>query len=284
MAALSKTGRYMCTINLLWVDIYYTASAAVPILWSSVEEIQQAYFSKPAGFMKLPIEIGVFDGQVERGEFGELGKWPRVSSEEVVMAWFAAVAADIRENKGPSIIRKWLSHMLSTPAAFFTVKGDMAWFTEQRREDMATNITLARTTVQRIFDINNRRMQIGSRATPQQVHALYDANLKTSEQSEKIAITFVERAFTLWDRALSKPAIQEVVLAQESLRQKSLFAHSTKLTLLVQKARTDENIEFVFQLLHDQYLSGNLNADMMGTQALEGKQVGSHGKGLVDVR
>ena len=57
MAALAKTGRYMCAINLLWVDVYYTASGAVPILWASVEEIQKSYFSKPAGFMKLPIEI-----------------------------------------------------------------------------------------------------------------------------------------------------------------------------------------------------------------------------------
>ena len=283
MAALAKTGRYMCAINLLWVDVYYTASGAVPILWASVEEIQKSYFSKPAGFMKLPIEIGVFAGQVEKGQFGEFGKWPRVSSEEVVMAWFAAVAADITANKAPSTLKKWLDHLLSTPAAFHLVKGDMAWFMEQRREDMSTNATLARTTVQRIFDINNRRMQIGAKATPHQVLALYDAHLTTSEQSEKIAITFVERAFTLWDRALSKPKIQEVVLAQEALRQKSLFAHSTKLHLLVQKARTDDNIAFVFQLLHDQYLSGILVADMMGTQALEGKQSGSNGKGLVDV-
>ncbi len=283
MRALSRTKTYMCAINLLWVDLYFTTSSNIPIQWSTVKELQNYYFRAPAGFVQMPIEIAVTEAQVQSKDYGEPGTWKRVSSEEIIMAWFTAVASDIVDGKSEDILREWLTHLLTTPATFYCVQADIAWFAEQRRENFSTNTTLARTTVQRIFDLNNRRAQLGSKATPQQVLQLYAANLKTGERSEAITLSFCEKAFTIWDRALNKPAIQKVVLMQEAYRHDSLFTHSTKMNLIISKARTDENIEFVFQLLHDYFLAGLITKDALGTQALEGKQCGCNGKGLVDL-
>ena len=52
--------------------------------------------------------------------------------------------------------------------------------------------------------------------------------------------------------------------------------------MIIQKAGTEENIKWVFQMLNDQNLVGLLTQEQCGLRALEGKLVGSNGKGLVD--
>lgn len=34
MTALDRTGQYACAINLLWVDMFFTTSNNIPIMWS----------------------------------------------------------------------------------------------------------------------------------------------------------------------------------------------------------------------------------------------------------
>jgi hypothetical protein len=283
VAALQKTGQYMCGINLLWHDPLFAASHNIPTMWSTVEELREFYFSSPAGFVKLPIELGVTQAQIDAKDFGLIGTWKRISCEEIIMSWFAAVAADVRAKKKDEVMRVWLTHLLTAPATFYRVDQDIAWLAEQKRENYKTNVSLSRTTVQRIFDLNNRRMAIGAKTTPSKLFEIYTANLSTSKGSEAITLSFCEKAFTIWDRALCRPIIQRAVLEQEANRGDSLFAHSTKLNTIIAKARTDDNIEFVFTLLQDYFLAGFVNKETMGSQALEGKQSGSNGKGLVDL-
>ena len=47
--------------------------------------------------------------------------------------------------------------------------------------------------------------------------------LRVSSKSERISKGWVDNAFTIWDKALSHPAIQEVVLAEESFKEQSIF-------------------------------------------------------------
>lgn len=79
----------------------------------------------------------------------------------------------------------------------------------------------ARTTVQRIFDLNNRRFSTDAKMTPERLVQLYEQNLTLNQRSEALTLSFCEKAFVIWDRALSDPVIQRCVLAQEAFRQDS---------------------------------------------------------------
>ena len=173
--------------------------------------------------------------------------------------------------------------MLTCPATFFAVDTDLEWFSEQRREHFSVNMTLARTTIQRIFDINARRNELGGKCTPQMVHDLYKKNLHISERSEPVTLTFIERSFVIWDRALSLPSVRAVVLAQEELRTESRFCHSSKIYIMVTKARTEEHIEWVFTLANDYYRANLLSKDAFSTTAIDGRDKSMHGKGLIDL-
>ena len=72
-------------------------------------------------------------------------------------------------------------------------------------------------------------------------------------------------------QGLKKPEVQEVVLQQEALRERSFFAHSMKLYTIVSKARTEDNVVWVFRLIQDYYLSGELDPAKISTADLEGR-------------
>lgn len=76
-------------------------------------------------------------------------------------------------------------------------------------------------------------------------------------------------------QGLKRPEVQAVVLQQEALRETSLFAHSHKLYTIVSKARTEENVIWVFNLIQDYYMAGHLTADKMSVADMEGRRSGS---------
>ena len=152
----------------------------------------------------------------------------------------------------------------------------------QLRENIKTNTTLCRTVVQRIWDINLRRVEMGgAKVTPTIMCELYHKKLDVSSRGEQLTVGFIDSAFTIWDRALCKPAVQEVVLAQEEYRENSIFNESSKLQELVSKAGTDENIEWVFSLVADYFEAEIITHDTLSLRALQGKQNGANGKGIV---
>ena len=139
LAALERTGLYVCSINLLWHDALFSANNKVPISWESVEELREMYFDKPASLVRLPLEIGVTPKDLESGAgcFNNTrGQWRRVSSEEAVMAFFSAVARDIEEKGNDAeLMQKWQTAMLTCPAHFLKCPdAELEWFAEQRRE------------------------------------------------------------------------------------------------------------------------------------------------------
>ena len=97
-------------------------------------------------------------------------------------------------------LRAWLSAMLSTPATFHIMKKDLDWEIEQRRETQKVNATLARTTVQRIWDVNTRRQALGGKVDKEQLFKMYELNLTLSGRSEPLTMTFIERAIFIWEK------------------------------------------------------------------------------------
>ena len=92
--------------------------------------------------------------------------------------------------------------MVTTPCTFIVLKKDIDWEIEQRRETQKVNATLARTSVQRIWDLNNRRFALGG-VDKEHLFDLYQKNLTLSSRSEAVSITFVERAMLIWDKGTS---------------------------------------------------------------------------------
>ena len=81
------------------------------------------------------------------------------------------------------------------------MKKDIDWEIEQRRETQKVNATLARTTVQRIWDVNMRRQ--AGKYDKEQLFAMHQATLTTSARSEPVTLTFIERAINIWDKGQS---------------------------------------------------------------------------------
>lgn len=142
---------------------------------------------------------------------------------------------------------------------------------------------ITRPQVQRIFDINHRRHAMGARISVDAMVQLYRSEINMSDRNEQITRSFVDMAFTVWDRALSKPAIQRVVLEEEEYHKDSLFNSIVKLQAIVSKASSPDNIEFCFIALHDYRKAGLLRPADVSQRRLEGQPKVDNGKGLVDL-
>ena len=137
--------------------------------------------------------------------------------------------------------------------------------------------------MQRIFDLNQRRFHNGVKMTVDQAVALYKTELMIAERNEQITRSFVDMAFTVWDRALSKTVIQNVVLEEEENHKDSLFNKISKLQVIVSKAHFEEDIEFCFIALHDYHKAGLISTADMSQRKLEGTPKVDNGKGFVDL-
>ena len=284
--ALKGSKRYMCSINVAWLNAHYTPCPKVPIMQSSVAAMQEHYFSKPAGFTsKIAVEIPVLANQIDDAAFWQSrGQWRHTSPDEILIAFYAAVAASVR-NKDVTGIDAWHHHMLTVAAEFIVVdtEADIDWRSVQLREDIQANTTLARTAVQRIWDINLRRKSLPGKVTPQQIFELYDAKVKQAQNNpEQVTLSFCDMAFTVWDRALCEPQVQKIVLEEEALRHGSIFNSVTRLQLIVSKATTQANIIWAFEMLQDLRRSGLLSESMLSNRSLDGKLKDQGGKGLIE--
>ena len=123
---------------------------------------------------------------------------------------------------------------MTAPCKFIVVASatDIEWRCRQVRENLKEGSVMATTPVQRIFDINDMRLENGARLTRDQLVDLYNGTktLRLSSKSEPNSKGWANCAFTIWDRALSVPAIQEVVLAEESFKEDSILSTSSGLS------------------------------------------------------
>ena len=281
--AFAKNPQHMCAVNAAWVCHNASLTPSVPMAWASVQEMKKHYFSCPAGFARVPIEIAVTKSEVQQGNFGAMGNWRRVSADETYIAWWSAVADAIDAGKSVEELCEWRRHALTTPAIFHLVDGadDVSWLAEQLRENIGANATLVRTTVQRIFDINHRRLALND-PDPEDLHQIYNLRLTTSARSEDLSLWFVKGAYTVWDSILCNENAKKIILEEEAYRKESMFNTMSKLLFIAEKAKTDADIEFVVALVHDFHVAGLYDTEDLKSSEMKGKTT-TNGKGLVDV-
>ena len=142
----------------------------------------------------------------------------------MIMAFFAATTEAVSIGHDLERFKLWA---LTAPCKFIAVatEPDIEWRCRQVRENLKEGSVTATTPVQRIFDINAKRFEHGARLIRDQIVNLYSdqRRLRLSIKSEPISKGWVDCAFTVWDRALSLPAIQEVVLVEESFKDQPIF-------------------------------------------------------------
>ena len=291
---LSGTGKYLAAINVAWLDWRYTPVENIPIAWSTVKGLQSHHFNGASGngFAENMIEVPILKDQINVNQFKHKGTWRYTSPTEMIMAFVAGAAAAVTATTGdsqkPGAFEEldWFRYQALTAPCLFVVvesEADIEWRSHQIREDAAQNSSLARTPVQRIFDINNRRFKLGTNVTAQQIVDLYALKLRLSDRSESITKGWVASAFTIWDRALSKPAIQKIILKEEAdYQQESMFRDTQKLLTIVQKAGNSDDIEWAFKLLHDYHNNDLLTSSDCSLRELQGKRQADNGKGLID--
>ena len=195
ITALRKEARYMCCINLMWVDQSFSASPHVPTNRGAIEKLKQHYFKTPSGLEQQSVTIGILQAELDAGTFPAYGCWRRLSPEESVMAWFqaaaesAALVRDGATDQEP-VLQEWLRHCLSTACIIKVVENqaELDWVAAQLREDMAQLTVLQRTPVQRIFDLCAKRDLMGSTYTPEALVTMYDKKLKFSSTSERMTL------------------------------------------------------------------------------------------------
>ena len=68
--ALSKRGLYNCAVNLMWVDVMWTPSSKIPIVWASVQELIDYSFTAPGCIATGALEVGVTPQEVSDKNWG----------------------------------------------------------------------------------------------------------------------------------------------------------------------------------------------------------------------
>lgn len=281
--ALSRNPQHLCGINAAWVAHSPTLTPNVPMAWASVLEMKSHYFQVPTGFAKVPVEIAVTKAEVQQGNFGPKGYWRRVSADETFIAWFSAVADAIDAGKSIEELCEWRRHALTTPVVFHVVDtmDDVSWLAEQLRENISANATLVRSTVQRIFDINQRRIALND-PEPEALQKIYQTRLTTSARSEEVSLWFMKSAYAVWDTLFRIENVKKIVLEEEAFRGHSMFNTMSKLLYISEKAKTPADIEFAVALVHDFHLAGIYTTDDLKSSEMKGK-ASTNGKGLVDI-
>ena len=285
LQSLRSTQKHMCAVNLFWLDPFYCSIEKFPLNWTTIDTLSKSLFGDSGdGFSEVPLEVPVLAAQVEAADFGTKGTWRHSCPTEMIMAFFAATAEAV--STGADLDRFKL-FALTAPCKFVAVatEPDIEWRSRQVRENLREGSKMATTPVQRIFDINTKRFENGVRLTRDQIVDLYNdpSKLRLSSLSEPITKSLVDSAFTIWDRALAVPSIQEVVLAEEAFKENSLFNATQKLQQIISKSQTAENIQWSFQLLHYYHKAGFITTEDCSVRRLAGGRKDQQGAGLIDI-
>ena len=234
--SLSGAGKHTCAVNVFWLDFSYSPIGQLPMSWPSIEDLIKFNFTEGgAGFSDPALEIPFLRSEVDAKDFGSKGKWRHTSPTEYILAFVAATAAAINAGADLTMYRKWA---LTAEAHLQVVEthADIEWRSRQVRENLKQGSTMATTPVQRIFDVNAKRTEQGQNLGRDAIVQAYK-KLRLSTASEEISPNWVDCAFTIWDRALCKPAIQKVVLSEEAFKGDSIFNSIMKMQHIISKGK-----------------------------------------------
>ena len=287
--SLQNAGQYMAAINIRRLDPFYTPTANVPMSTACIESMKGHFFKDPVVascvFADLHLQVPVLQSSIDEGTVGPKGTRMHVSPTELLIAFMAKVAESCEDAGCSSWREAWKRHMIIAPCLFVKVARleDLEWKALQLREDNSQKAKLARTAVQRVFEIINRRGQSGKAISAETMEQLYSEKLNMAENSEPVSENWVKTAYDLWDKALHKATVQQVVLAEEEFQPNSIFNTLHKMHAVIVKASTPAETERCFTMMHDQHVADNLKHEDVTVRMLLGKRRDDQGKGYLDL-
>ena len=189
--SLKRDGKYMCLVNLLWLDQTWSPTPQIPINKGAVEQIRAHWFGQPTGMESQQVTVGILKQELDSKTFPAFGTWKRLSAEESILAFFEAASAEaakVSQGACDQTLQQWLNHCLTCPVLIRVVSdtNEMEWVAQQLREDMTQLSFLQRTPTQRIFDVMQKRDAMGVAYTPESLIQLYSSKIQMSGKSEKI--------------------------------------------------------------------------------------------------
>ena len=205
------------------------------------------------------------------------GDLVRVSPQETMHGFIFACAEACKAGVNAEELHKWHRAMLSITFRFEKVLtvDDLYWRAANLREQVVSEYrAVALTPVQRIcqvieFKAAQERKNGGIKLSAAALAQLFLENLNMSEDCEKLSKNLVDNIITVWNRALSQPAVLEILLdAEERFGPATPFDSILKMHTIVTKAQTTAAIKWVFHALSDLTRAGLLTRGSASLSAL----------------
>ncbi len=276
---------YTCAINFQWLDLRWRA-CEVPIRARTVKQYMECYFRKPS---HLPTPV-VVSFRHQDNPVQTKTAWRSLTPEEMLYGMVFAIARDIdAEDEGA--VKEWNRILLSTPARLVVVENPQAEYfaAVQQREDLCTTFNVVRRTVlQRVLEVAHFRdvwMPQKSACTPKQIFKMYSDHVTAQEVvntgHQAITESFVDVAFTIYNRMVAVPKIMDVLRKLDEFETNSVSDSMYKLQWIISKAREESLITVTMEYLLYMTEKGTVPYD---NQVSVAKIKGSAGQaGLVDV-
>ncbi|CAK0865292.1 unnamed protein product, partial [Prorocentrum cordatum] len=285
-AAMATAKQYQCGANIFWADCLNVAAKGVPCRHRTTEALAEFLYpdGEAPGYYEGIIIVNVSGGKVDKKDLGTYGL---ISPEEAVHAAYWACARDIRAGKSDDVLAAWKTLFLTVTMKFTAYDDDLIFFKAKtlRNTIVQEHDSLARTAFQEVCEIANLKAQLeqsnGREISAGELVELYNTKSKLADSQEEITFSFVDSALTVWSRALSIPSVLHAVRQlDESHSHRSLFDSITKLQTIISKAKTEENIEYVFLALADAFIHKMIVT--LPLRELQGYGAGQMGKGVID--
>ena len=294
-AKLDKGEPYFCGATLFFSNPLRDASPGVPIDGKQIDSYMEHNFGDVDKITNLPrIEIACEAGGTDM---------VRVSPSEPIHALiFAASKAMAKVTAGShdpvaagEVIFKWKKILRSLPTTIRLISGESARFfasVQSRIDAVVEASAVGRQPCQWAAEIvlHRDRMwrQQGGRAPPGAAKVAENlvANLNfkglsgstaVGSFSEKITTSFVDNCITVYDRL-----IQHAELIRLVLKYPNVWDTMNKLHVLVYKAGSRQNIQWVLEMLDDLIANGLLKPEDISRRCLRGADSAAKtDKGLV---
>ena len=263
------------------------SQANIPINTRAVQNLTEHWFGQAV--MAFPAVVTIA-GHKEMDVSQHLGSLVRVSAQEIVHAFIFGVRSAVTRGADDSELAQWKRAMLTTTFAFeeiVTVEALYRRSANLREKVVSEFRAVAMTPVQRVCQIlefkTTREKVFGNKLSAKAIATAFRENVTLNKDSEQLSENMIDNIITLWNRALSNPAVMTVVLDCESrLGPNTPFDSVYKMVVIVQKASTPQAIRWCFQAIADLCRSGVVRGGVTASQLGAGGHGGSN-VGLVSL-
>jgi hypothetical protein len=278
-------GVYESGCNLMWLNLFKLAVTGVPINTGQVQRLQDHFFkSPPSNFpMTLTVAVGTAEDVLTTK-----GSWLLLSPLELVHALLLSAAEACTLGVDHAELKQWRRLILGTTFAFEAIDNadDRHWRSVQLREQMgAKHAGMSRTPLARAYEViayKARCETTSGTLTPEMMEEIYAKRGELNELSEKVTKSFIDAAVTVHARALSIPAVQQLLTGMERhYGIKTPISSIYTLDAIVKRVDSDECIEWAIASLLHQVEESHLLITDLSVRNLTGK--GQGGKGLIDL-